>query len=150
MTTVCLAVIGIIGTFCYDNATPIGDCRSSVHPHVIECTARADELSIFVSAYDPTFCKPEVVGIDNRGVSCPLGWSWRLLSIASVGEFRCIDSGTGIKPGYKLVTRWILTDGVYLPITQYEWVITVDILYPVYELGWPDYALQVYDEWSIE
>ncbi len=173
MTTVCLTVISIIGVFCFDNAMPIGDCRSSVHPHVTECTARADDLSIFVSAYDPVYCKPEIVGLDYEptncygdpdytgsgayvpdwyyhGVSCPIGWNWRLLSIADVGEFRCIDSGTGIKPGYKLATRWNLANGVYLPVTQYEWTITVDILYPVYELGWPNYALQVYDHWSIE
>ncbi len=173
MTTICLTVISIIGQFCFGNAMPIGDCRDSVHPHVQECVARADDLSIFVSTYDPTFCNPEIVGEDyeptncygdpdytgsgayvpdwyNRGVSCPVGWNWRLLTIVGIGEFRCIDSGTGIKPGYKLVTRWMLTDGVYLPTTQYEWTITVDILYPVYELGWPDYALRVYDNWSIE
>lgn len=184
LLTVCVIVSGIVGSFCYDNATPVGDCVPAAVANVVNCIARPQDFKILPSAYDPAFCLPEIVGDEHEpincqgdpmytgagayvpdwysnkpclpggmcGAACPAGWNWRQVTIDNVGTFRCIDSGGGIKPGYKLVTQVVYDPVllVYRAFMSYQWVITVDVLYPVYTLGWPGYSLQTYDNWSVK
>ena len=93
--TVCLAVVSIIGLYCYAGAQPIGDCFEAGPPTTI-CTVEADELSVRVSWYDPARCllgqsincdsDPTVVAdgtavADCYGwcIACPEGWYWNVI-----------------------------------------------------------------------
>jgi hypothetical protein len=132
MTAVCLVVLSIIGTWCYDNAAPIGDCYPL--PTGTLCFVAAEELPIRASWYDPALggincMEPcDLLG-DGTAVaeaygwaaSCPNGWYGRWLDVEYAGRWQCRDHGGAIVPTWGEA----FVSGVG---TGWHWWITVDFL----------------------
>lgn len=131
--TVCLIVLSIIGTFCYADAQPVGECV--VWADTAVCFVAAEELPLRASWYDP-----DLGGIncmfpcDQLGdgtavseaygwaLSCPMGWYGRWLEIEYAGRWQCRDHGGAIMPTYgRAFTGSEFVEG---------WWITVDFLLP--------------------
>lgn len=111
-TTVCLTVLGIVGTFCVEGAQPIGDCEQRL-AEVMDCVVQESELPLWTSYYMPPLgginCDSDcsvvadgtaVTDCYDWCVACPIGWYGRWLDLGDIGQWQCRDHGGAIHPVY--------------------------------------------------
>ncbi|NJN53998.1 MAG: hypothetical protein HC804_04100 [Anaerolineae bacterium] len=112
--TICLIVTSIIGVFCQNNATPIGDCMTFPAPFSMTvCTVAAEQLPVRASWYNPTLggvnCMEPCAYLGDGtavqaaygwAIACPDGWYGRWLTIEHAGRWQCRDHGGAIQPTY--------------------------------------------------
>ena len=110
--TVCLFIIGIIGTVCHNGSDPIGICHP-VGDNTLYCMAEITDLRGYLSWYDGSLggincVEPcEYLG-DGTLVSesygwamaCPLGLYGRFFTFEDVGTFQCRDHGGDVNVRY--------------------------------------------------
>lgn len=109
---VCLLVVGIVGTWCYVDASHAGQCID--HGMVSHCMADVDQLYGLLSWYDPALgginCQEpcHLLGDgtpveQSYGVmmACPLGLYGRSFSFDGVGTFQCRDHGGDVNVRYE-------------------------------------------------
>jgi hypothetical protein len=131
--TVCLTVLSIIGTYCVENARPVGQCVPRLS-EVVDCVVPAERLPVRASFYNPAWgginCDSDcahtgdgtpVADCYEVCLACPVGWYGRWLDFGPwVGEWQCRDHGGAIQPHYGLT---------YTPEGFAEcWWITVDFM----------------------
>jgi hypothetical protein len=135
MIHVCLFIIGVVGQWCYAEATPVGHCVYSSSG--VECVIAPDDLPIRASWYNPALCDVSPINclagtadylgdgtpVDEgygRYAACPPGMYGQVLVVDWAGVWECRDSGTAVVPRY---------GRVYTPSGfVYSWFLTVDFL----------------------
>ena len=137
--TVCLFIIGIIGTWCEQDAHTIGVCHP-VGNDSIYCTVDADDMLIRASWYDPTLggincfdntCDhlgdgtPTADGY-GRYAACPVGMYGEWIDIDNVGLWQCRDHGGDVVPKFGevytasgFVSTWYITVDFLLESPQW-------------------------------
>lgn len=131
--TVCLFVVGIIGTYCAVDAQPIGICHPADENHIY-CTVDLQELPARASWYNPVLghinCYEDTCDFLGDGtlvrdgygkyIACPMGMYGEFVTFEWAGTWQCRDHGGAIKPTWG---RWYTADGFVE-----KWVITFDFL----------------------
>jgi len=142
--TTCIFIIGIIGTWCAQNAAPIGIC----HPvdGAIYCTVELEDVPARASWYNPilggTNCFEdtcETLGDGTptsegygRYMACPLGMYGETVTFSNdIGTWQCRDHGTAVTPKWG---RWYTAQGFV-----WQWVITFDFL--LEDVEWFTYGI---------
>lgn len=145
--TVCLFVIGVIGTWCEMPADPIGVCHQ-IDDHTIYCTIDLEELPIWASYYNPALCDESPINCfedtgeflgdgtpvaDGYGryMACPMGMYGMELDIEDIGVWQCRDHGGMVTPRYGevytadgFVTGWHLIGDFLLEAPEW-WTYTM-------------------------
>lgn len=135
---VCLAVISIIGVYCYSGAKPIGEC--DYQKKAVYCVVEPQELQLRASWYNPRLCaEGHSINCDDDPehtadgtpvddcfgvcIACPLGWYGEYIDLYWLGVWQCRDHGGDIKPTWGrtytpsgFVTTWFL----YVDFMTYE------------------------------